>query len=168
MSDSPPELADSFEQVLRQRETEVLRTAFRILGNWADAEDVAQEVFLRLHRHGTRFPSDGALRSWLYRVAVNLCLDRMRSSKQFEELPELISAGVSVEASIILEQQKRVVMTALGTLAPKERAAVVLREIEGLSTAEVAAILGSSDVTVRSQVAKAIGKLRSVLDREKL
>jgi RNA polymerase sigma-70 factor, ECF subfamily len=168
MSDSPRELADSFEQVLRQRETEVLRTAFRILGNWADAEDVAQEVFLRLHRHGTSFPNDAALRSWLYRVGVNLCLDRMRSSKRFEELPELTSGNASAEAAVILEQQKQIVMTALGILAPRERAAIVLREIEGFSTAEVAAILGSSDVTVRSQVAKAIGKLRSILNREKL
>lgn len=168
MSDGPSELADSFEQVLRQRETEVLRTAFRILGNWADAEDVAQEVFLRLHRHGTAFPNDSALRSWLYRVAVNLCLDRMRSSKRFEPLAELTSGTVSAEAAILREEQKQIVMTALGVLAPKERAAIVLREIEGLSTAEVAAILGSSEATVRSQVATAIGKLRSHLNQERL
>jgi RNA polymerase sigma-70 factor (ECF subfamily) len=168
MSDSPPELAASFEQVLRQRETEILRTACRILGNWADAEDVAQEVFLRLHRHGLRFPNDAALRSWLYRVAVNLCLDRTRSSKHFEELPEMASAGSSIEAAIILEQQKRAVMTALRILPPRERAAVVLREIEGLSTAEVAGILGSTDATVRSQVAKAVGKLRAILSQGKL
>jgi RNA polymerase sigma-70 factor (ECF subfamily) len=59
-------------------------------------------------------------------------------------------------------------MQALGTLPAKERAAIVLREIEGLSTAEVAGILGSSDVTVRSQVAKAIGRLKFILSGEKL
>jgi len=168
MSDSPTELADSFEQILRERETEILRTAFRILGNWADAEDVAQESFLRLHRHGIDFVNDAALRSWLYRVAVNLCLDRVRMSKPFEELPELESASASVEAVIVLDERKRAMMTALGKLALRERAAIVLREIEGLSTAEVAAVLGSSEVTVRSQVAKAIRKLRGLLSGERL
>jgi RNA polymerase sigma-70 factor (ECF subfamily) len=167
MSDSQPALADSFEQVVRQGETQVLRTAYRILGNWADAEDVAQEVFLRLYRHGIGFPSDAALRSWLYRVSVNLCLDRARSSKRFEELPELIADGGNAEAVMIADERKRTLMAALRTLPPKERAAVVLREIEGLSTAEVAGILGSSDGTIRSQVANAIGRLRSILNREK-
>jgi RNA polymerase sigma-70 factor (ECF subfamily) len=167
MSESPPVLADSFEQVVRQWETQVLRTGYRILGNWADAEDVAQEVFLRLYRHGTDFQNEAALRGWLYRVAVNLCLDRTRSSKRWEELPELIAVDVSAEAAIISEQRKRTLMAALGSLPPRERAAVVLREIEGLSTAETAAILGSSEGTVRSQVAKAVGRLRSILSQEK-
>ena len=167
MSDSQPALADSFEGIVRRRESKVLRTAYRIIGNWADAEDVAQEVFLRLHRHGTDFPSDIALRSWLYKVAVNLCLDRARSTRHFDELPELTSASASAEADLIQEQRRRTMMAALVTLPPKERAALVLREIEGLSTAEVASILGSSAVTVRTQVAKALGKLRSILNREK-
>ena len=167
MSDSSPALADSFEQVVRQWETQVLRIGYRILGNWADAEDVAQEVFMRLYRRGIDFQNDTALRSWLYRVAVNLCLDRVRSSRRFEELPELIAGDASAEAAIILEQRRLTLIKALGTLPPKERAAVVLREIEGLSTAEVAAILGSIDSTVRSQVAKAVGRLRSILNQEK-
>ena len=62
----------AFEEVLRQRETQVLRTAYRILGNWADAEDVAQETFLKLHRHGLGFPAEAAIGAWLYRVTVNL------------------------------------------------------------------------------------------------
>ena len=68
--------------------------------------------------------------------------------------------------SAIREEQKQKLMSALGTLAPKERAAVVLREIEGLSTAEVAQILGSTEGTVRSQVAKAIAHLRAILKQE--
>ena len=95
-------------------------------------------------------------------------MDRARSSRRFEELPDLISNDISVEAAIEKEQQKRTLMQALGTLPPKERAAIVLREIEGLPTAEVAGILGSSDVTVRTQVAKAIGRLKSILSGEKL
>jgi DNA-directed RNA polymerase specialized sigma24 family protein len=78
---------DSFIRVVRERETQVLRTALRILGNWADAEDVAQEVFLKLHRHGLRFASEAALGAWIYRVTVNLCIDRSRTAKPRGEMP---------------------------------------------------------------------------------
>lgn len=167
MSEIPRDVSGSFDQVVRQREVQILRTAYRILGNWADAEDVAQEVFVRLHRRGLDFPNDAALGGWLYRVTVNLCLDRTRSSKPAEELPELLSENASPEAEVLRDERKRTLMAALAMLPPKERAAVVLREIEGLSTAEVAAILGSSDGTVRSQVAKALARLRTILSRRR-
>ena len=169
MGEIPRELSDSFDQVVRRREAQVLRTAFRILGNWADAEDVAQEAFLRLHRRGLDFPSEPAFGAWLYRVTVNLCLDRARSARRAGELQEpseLASPGISVEAAAIREQQKQRLLAALAKLPRKERAAIALREIEGLSTAEVAAILGSSEGTVRSQVAKALTRLRVILSQE--
>ena len=87
--------SEPFETVVRRREAQVLRTAFRILGNWADAEDVAQETFLRLHRHGTGFRDEAALGSWLYRVTVNLCFDRTRAAKPATEMPELRAAGTT-------------------------------------------------------------------------
>jgi len=165
MGEIPRATIASFDRVVRERETQVLRTAFRILGNWADAEDVAQEVFLRLHRHGLAFVNDAAAGGWLYRVTVNLCLDRARSARPSQELLELQSLDRSAEAAVLLEEKKQRLMTALALLPPKERAAVVLREIEGLSTAEVAAALGSSEVTVRSQISKALVRLRGILNR---
>ena len=71
----------SFDQAVRASEAQVLRTAYRIVGNWADAEDIAQEVFVRLHRQGLGFPNEAGMTAWLYRVTVNLCLDRMRSPR---------------------------------------------------------------------------------------
>jgi RNA polymerase sigma-70 factor (ECF subfamily) len=166
MSDIPRDVDDSFERVVCQREAQVLRVAYRILGNWTDAEDAAQDVFVRLYRNGLKFPNDAAMGGWLYRVTVNACLDRLRSSQTFLQLPELRCQELSAEVSAIREEQKRSLMSALGTLPAKERAAVVLREIEGLSTAEVAKILGSTEGTVRSQVAKAITRLRAILKQE--
>ena len=81
-------------------------------------------------------------------------------------MPDLASGEPSAETSAIREQEKTQLMAALATLPPRERAAVVLREIEGLSTGEVAAVMGSAEVTVRSQVAKAIARLRGVMSRE--
>jgi len=166
MNEIRGEAVASFDQVLRRREAQVLRTAFRILGNWADAEDVAQEVFLRLHRRGRVFANDAAAGGWLYRVTVNLCLDRTRSARPSQELPDLASLDRSAEAAVLMEEQKRRLMSALALLPAKERAAVVLREIEGLSTAEVAEALGSSEVTVRSQISKALVRLRGIFNRE--
>ena len=166
MTDIPRVLNDSFDQVVRERQIRILRTAYRIVGNWADAEDVAQEVFVRLHRHGLGFPNEGALGGWLYRVTVNLCLDHGRSSRPGHELPELHSQTASPDAAAFREQQKERLMAALALLPPKERAAVVLREIEGLSTAEVAGILGSAEGTVHSQISKAVTRLREILSQE--
>src|SRR5262249_55627372 len=112
---------------------------FRILGNWADAEDVAQEVFLRLHRHGLSFQNDAAMGAWIYRVTVNLCIDRGRAVRAAVGVPESASEELAADASLIREQQKQRLMAALAELPVKERAAIVLREIEELSTAEVAA-----------------------------
>lgn len=162
------ERSDSFGQVLREREAQVMRTAFRILGNWADAEDVAQEVFLRLHRYGLRFANDAALGAWIYRVTVNLCIDRSRTAKPAAEMPDAASGEISAEAALIRDQQKERLMSALASLPVRERTALVLREIEQLSTAEVAAALGTTEGTVRSQVMKAMAKLRRILGGGKL
>lgn len=156
----------AFERVVRERQAQVLRTAYRMLGNWADAEDVAQEVFVRLYRHGLDFSSDALLGGWVYRVTVNLCLDRARSARPAEELVSGGTVDATAEARLLYEERKQRLMRALSMLPAKERAALVLREIEGLETAEVAAILGSSEGTVRSQVSRAMDRLREILTRE--
>ncbi|MCW5979147.1 MAG: sigma-70 family RNA polymerase sigma factor [Bryobacteraceae bacterium] len=168
MTDLPRTVELTFDEIVRRREVQVLRTAYRILGNWADAEDVAQEAFVRLHRHKARFANDAALGGWLYRVIVNLCLDRRRSARPWQPLTEAPSARPTAETAAIGEERKRRLMEALAKLPVKERAAVVLREIEGLSTAETAAALGSSEVTVRSQISKALARLRNILKRGEL
>src|ERR1700744_1110927 len=154
---------DAFGRVVHEREAQLLRVAYRMLGNWADAEDVAQDVFLRLPRHGLDFPNESALGAWLYRVAVNLCVDRSRHVRPSDELPALFAKGESAETEMLREEQKRILSVALAALPVKERAAVVLREIECLSTADVAAILGSSEGTVRSQISRAMTRLRALL-----
>lgn len=166
MIDIAREAGDSFDQAFRGHQVQILRTAYRMMGNWADAEDVAQEVFVRLHRHGLGFPHRTALDAWLYRVTVNLCLDRLRSRRPLAELADLPSGDASIEAVVLSEERKRRLSAALAMLPPRERAAVVLREIEGLSSQDVAAILGSTEGTVRSQVSKAIARLRGILMRE--
>lgn len=152
---------DPFERLVQQHQQMVLRVAYRLLGRLEDAQDAAQEVFLRLFRHRDRVGPD--LKAWLYRVTVNVCNDhhrRRRTVVEFtarERRPDLDPAP-DPERFLASEERKRLVIEGLSKLPERERAAVVLRDIEGLSTAEVAAILGVEEVTVRSQASS--GRLK--------
>jgi RNA polymerase sigma-70 factor, ECF subfamily len=159
----------AFDELMRLHEKQVLMTAGRLLGSLDEAQDVAQETFLRLYRHLDRMRDVQEIGSWLYRVTVNLCNDvhRSRRRRKIEPLtgPDPVSAAPNPEAAYGETERGRLVQMALETLPEKERAAVVLRDLQGLSTREVAEILGSSEVTVRSQICVARGKLKKFTDR---
>ncbi len=158
--------AQAFEAVLRLHEAQVARTALRLLGNRQDAQDAAQEVFLRLHRNLRKMNDGGNLSGWLYRVTVNVCNDILRKRKATDSLDEArVALASSSEADLGRQEQRRLIVEALATLPGKERAALTLRDLEGLSTREVAAILGSSEATVRSQISSARLKIRKILRR---
>jgi RNA polymerase sigma-70 factor (ECF subfamily) len=160
---------DAFDQLMRANEKQVLGTALRMLGNLADAQDAAQEAFLRLYKSLNRLPDVQGIKPWLYRVTVNVCNDmhRARRRRGWEPLsgPEPASSQPDPELAWAHQERGRLVEMALKTLPEKERAAVVLRDMQGLSTREVAGILGSSEVTVRSQISVARGKLKKFTDR---
>ena len=156
---------NSFEDLVALHQQKVLRTAYRLLGRLEDAQDAAQEVFLRLLKNMHRI--DGDAQAWLYRVTVNVCNDHYRRRPLILE-PELDFADPSPDPERVLamEERKRLLMEGLQTLPERERAAVVLRDIEGLSTREVAAILGVEEVTVRSQISMARVKLAKYVRRK--
>lgn len=159
----------AFDELLRCYEWRVLMTAWRILGSKEDAQDAAQEVFLRLYRHLHRVDPKRPLLPWLYRITVNVCHDLHRKQRQETALQveEIECASTTVDAAdeITRAEQKQMVAAASQTLTEKERAAVVLRDIQGLSTSEVARILGSRETTVRSQISSARAKIKKFLER---
>jgi RNA polymerase sigma-70 factor, ECF subfamily len=159
----------AFDELMRLHEKQVLGTALRILGNMEDAQDAAQESFLRLFKNLHKLPDILEIKSWLYRVTVNVCNDahRKRRRNRTEPLrgPDPASVTPDPELAWLNQERGRLVEMALTTLAHKERAAVVLRDVEGLSTREVAGILGTSEVTVRSQICEARGKMKKFTDR---
>jgi RNA polymerase sigma-70 factor, ECF subfamily len=147
-----------FEQLMNAHERMVVGTAYRLLGRMEDAQDAAQEVFLRLLQHHDRIEGDP--KPWLYRVTVNICNDHYR--RRVLTMPpdeQAADPAPRADCSIDLDQRKRLLMDGLQTLGPREREAVVLRDIEGLPTREVAGILGIEEVTVRSQISVARVKL---------
>jgi RNA polymerase sigma-70 factor (ECF subfamily) len=156
----------SFERIIILHERLVLRVAQRLLLNGEDAKDAAQEVFVRLHRSLGRFDEDKELGPWLYRMTVNICRDLRRRSKRtvpLEPEHDAIDGSSDPEATAAASQQYRMVLAALGTLTLREREAIVLRDLEGRSTGNVAGILGSSEATVRSQLSTGRVKIRSYI-----
>ncbi len=163
----------AFEQLMLLYRKPVLCTAARILRRHEDARDAAQEVFLKLYRYLPRINAD-AFRTWLYRVTVNVCRDMARKRERLhmaplEEnaagLPSPVSHAGQIEAGIGRKEQLQVLHKALQSLPFKERAALVLRDVEGLSTEDTARILGSSATTVRSQISSARVKVRRFCER---
>lgn len=158
----------AFERLVRQYERLVLVTALRLAGNLPDAQDVSQEVFLKLYRNLGRLTSDEAVAGWLYRVTANACHDlrrRRRPEDSMEQAGQLAAAGEDPHQALTDSERTRVLALSLRMLPEKERAALVLRDLEGLSTEEVARVLGSSEATVRSQVSKARVKVKEFVER---
>jgi len=151
----------AFESLMLAHERKVLRVAWRMLGSLEDAQDAAQEVFLRLYRHWRRL-DPSTVDAWLYRITVNVCCDMLRRRRPSGGLTgePVIAPSVDPEG----DERRRLVAEGLKYLPERERAALVLREIEGLSTAETAAALGVAETTVRSQVSMGKARLRKWLE----
>jgi RNA polymerase sigma-70 factor (ECF subfamily) len=158
----------AFESLMRQHERLVLVTALRLLGKLEDAQDASQEVFLRLYRNLGKIDTVRNVPGWLYRVTVNVCHDMTRKRPApvaVDEMPELADTGADPQQSASQAERRRALQMSLRFLSEKERAAIVLRDLEGLSTGEVARALGSSEATVRSQISKARIKVRAFMER---
>ena len=170
--------ATAFEELMICAQHKVVATAWRMLGDREDARDAAQEVFLRVFKYLDRYDPAQDFHGWLYRITLNVCHDlaRRRRSKDagsdWFDAPEharameaLTQTETDVEAQTLLAQQRALVTEALATLSEKERAAIVLRDLEGLSTEEVARILRSRPTTVRSQISVARAKIKRYCER---
>ena len=159
----------SFEQLLKAHEVLVLRIAQRLLLDRDEARDAAQEVFLRLHQSLDRFDGERPLKPWLYRTTVNICHDFRRKRRRvvsLEAASNASSLGPSPYAQLATQERWSLVERALETIPERERDAIVLRDLEGLETAEVAAILGTSESTVRSQISKGRLKIRQFIESQ--
>ena len=145
-----------------------LRHASRVLGDRAEAEDIAQEAMLRLWRAAGGWRQDGAAEpaTWLYRVVANLCTDRLRRRGRTEPLddPDLAADGMpGIEARMVVADRMAALDAALARLPERQRQAVVLRHIEGLSNPEIAEILDVGVEAVESLTARGKRALTAAL-----
>ena len=167
----------AFEQIMIHSQQRVMAMSWRILGNEADARDASQEVFLRVYKYLGRFKQDQDFFAWVYRITVNVCRDVLKKRQQqndrfgalttdsAEQILEIPSEEENAEQTLIQAQRRELISRAIATLPFKERASLVLRDVEGLSTDEVARVLKSSSTTVRSQISSARRKIRDYCRR---
>ena len=162
---------DAFDDLMARTETRVLALAWRMLGDRHLAEDAAQETYLRVFRSLHTFRLGEPFEAWLVRIAVNVCRDLARKRGPLPVAVEALETlaedrtPLAAEESVLFHQRRALVQQALASLPQAERAALVLRDLEGLSTEEAARVLGIRPVTVRSQAASARAKVQAFCAR---
>lgn len=172
----------AFEALVLAHQDRLYTIALRFLGDPADAEEAAQDAFVRAHRALTGYPPERirglALRPWRATIVLNACRNRRRSLRDRRppvSMTPLVEAGFDPSdwrpsPETIGDRHSEVVEWArrLADLSPRLRAAVVLRHVDGLSYAEIAEALGAPEGTVKAQVHRSLQQLRRVLESERI
>jgi RNA polymerase sigma-70 factor (ECF subfamily) len=156
----------AFEEVYRQHSTRLYNLAFRMVGNAADAEDLLQDIFLTAYRKLDSFRGAAALGTWLYRLGMNVCLDRLRSKAARQDqatdtLDERL--GKTTQSNTLGSVSRIDLERAIESLPEGSRAAFLLHDVEGFDHHEVGQILGVAEGTSKSQVHKARLRIREFL-----
>ena len=154
----------------RRHQARVLDIAFRTLGRWDIAEDVAQETFLRVYRAARTYQPQAKFTTWLYRIVVNLCLDEQRRrAKAALPLDAVAPEGLPASQDNPLERRElsELVRRAVQQLPDRQRLAVVLHRYDGLSHTEISEVTGWSESAVESLLVRAYATLREKLAKMK-
>lgn len=162
---------DAFGELVEAHQRQVYHHALRMVGNEEDAADAAQEAFFKAWRGLPRFRGNSAFSTWLYKLTDNAALDLLRREKKrrgdvaLNDLPagEQTAAGPSPQQTLEERERSRAVAEALSKLSADHRRALVLREIDGLSYAEIAEALEADLGTVKSRIARARMALAKIL-----
>ena len=167
----------AFEQLVRLHEKKIYNLCLRMCGSSEDAAEAAQDTFLALWRGLEGFREDAALSTWLYRLTSNLCIDFLRREKRRSGLSMTVSLDdeeegrqadvpderFSPEQSAERREVQELIRAGLRSLSEEHRRVLVLRELDGLSYAEIAQLLGLEEGTVKSRIARARLALRKYL-----
>ena len=154
----------AFEDLYRQHATRLYNLAYRMVGHPDDADDLLQEIFLTAYRKLDTFKGASALGTWLYRLAMNVCLDRLRSkASRQESVTDALDEGLGHAGPGLSQVNRMDLERAIATLPEGSRAAFLLHDVEGFDHVEVGRILGIAEGTSKSQVHKARLKMRKFL-----
>jgi RNA polymerase sigma-70 factor (ECF subfamily) len=163
----------AFHALVERHRGMVYRLAYQFAGNHHDAEDIAQDVFLKVYRGLDRFRHDAQLTSWLYRIVMNACIDHRRRHAPAGWAPFTEDAetrmlntpeeGPGPENQTYGGQLGGILDAEIARLPPGQRIVFVMRHHEGLKLSEIAAALGLAEGTVKRQLHAAVHRLRDVL-----
>ena len=165
----------AFEEIVRRYQRQVANIIFLTLGSREEVDDLSQEVFVRVFRSLNRFEFDSSLYSWIYRIAVNLCIDEIRRKRIRKLIPldflsekriegEKHSREETTGAEQLLQKEKQeIIRRALDRLSPLHRTVILLREYQDLSYDDIAKTLRISPQAVKSRIFRAREELREML-----
>jgi RNA polymerase sigma-70 factor, ECF subfamily len=170
---------DAFATLFTRHRDRLWAVALRTMGNPHDAADGLQDGLVAAYRRADSFRGDAAVTTWLHRVVVNACLDRLRAAKvrRADALPDDLddhgggrgssytstSPADDPELAALADDRRRAVLAALATLPAEQRAALVLVDMEGYPVAEVAVMLGCAEGTVKSRCSRGRARLATLL-----
>ncbi len=166
----------SFEVLVRRYRLPLVNYFYRLLRDRAQAEDLAQEVFLRVYMARLRYRPEAQFTTWLYRIATNLALNALRDRKDLEAVDEqggreeaprtspFVEPKPSAEQWLIDSDRQRLVRQAVGALPTNQRAAVILHKYQGIDYRQIAKVLGVSVSAVKSLLFRAYESLRVRLE----
>ena len=169
---------NDFEKLVTAYEKNVYNIALRMVGDPEDAADMTQETFIKAYRALSGFRGDSKFSSWLYRIASNVCLDFLRSRSRHPQISlsgadeddrtafELPDMSQNPEEQLMKKLSMEAVRRGLGQLPEQQRQILVLRELGGLSYAELAQTLGLEEGTVKSRIFRARKRLCALLLRD--
>lgn len=158
---------DAFDVLVERHRRHVYLLCYRFAGNHEDASDLAQEVFIRAYRALGGFKGQSAVGTWLYRIAVNLCLNRVSAAapklESLENREHFDERGEAADATLLREERAAEVRAAIARLPKKQRATLVLRVYHELPHDQIAGILGSSVGAVKANFFHAMANLKKLL-----
>jgi RNA polymerase sigma-70 factor, ECF subfamily len=156
---------ESFYEIVLRYQGLAWRTAYRFLGDAMEAEDVAQETFLKILEAAPRYRPTATFRTYFFRTLTHLCIDRTRKRRftRIDDIPEVADTSLDPKESLIEKERRAQVHEALEALPPNQKAAMILRHYEGLSYAEIAQILGVTSKAVERLISRAGASLQARL-----
>jgi RNA polymerase sigma-70 factor (ECF subfamily) len=165
----------AFQALVEQHRSMVYRVAYQFAGNHHDAEDIAQEVFIKVYRSLDRFRQDAQLSSWMYRIVMNACIDHRRRHQSAGVAPfgeeaehKMLNTAEDApgpEARAYAGELGQVLESEIGRLPKGQRIVFVMRHHQGMKLCEIADALGLAEGTVKRQLHAAVHRLRQTLAR---
>jgi RNA polymerase sigma-70 factor, ECF subfamily len=157
----------AFDLIVERHRRGVYQLCYRFVGNHEDASDLSQDVFLRAYRGLHRFRGHASLATWLYRIAVNVCLNRVSVKtpprEPFDEREHEDTRTESATERLLRDERAVRVRAAIARLPRKQRATLILRVYQEMSHQEIAEVLGSSVGAVKANFFHALGHLKKLL-----
>ncbi len=155
----------AFDELMIRYERQIYRVCYRFVENRDDAMDLAQEVFIKAFEHLPSFRRESSLKTWLYRIAMNHCINHVKKhSQEFVEVSEFTgSVNPSIQSHLEEQEKRDHLRRLLKHLPPKQKAILEMRINEQLSYEEIATMSGRSISTIKASVFFALEKLRKLV-----